>query len=117
MKIIFLELLKGLFLAACFLGFCLILATCSRSAYANTVHPHGELALTGYNYEGAYSPNRAFFMRSISMRPHRYVELGRDIFGCAGFLCSQSVNLLRLHTNHLTVICEAPIYKGAHSHA
>jgi hypothetical protein len=34
MKIIFLELLKGLFLAACFLGFCLILATCSRSAYA-----------------------------------------------------------------------------------
>lgn len=34
MKIIFLELLKGLFLAACFLVFCLILATCSRSAYA-----------------------------------------------------------------------------------
>lgn len=76
-----------------------------------------KLALTGYNYEGAYSPNRAFFMRSISMRPHRYVGLGGDIFGCAGFLCSQSVNLLRLHTNHLTVICEAPIYKGAHSHA
>ena len=34
MKIIFLELLKGLLLAACFLVFCLILATCSRSAYA-----------------------------------------------------------------------------------
>lgn len=34
MKIIFLELLKGLFLAACFLVFCLILATCSRSVYS-----------------------------------------------------------------------------------
>ena len=34
MKIIFLELLKGLLLAACFLVFCLILATCSRSVYS-----------------------------------------------------------------------------------
>ena len=76
-----------------------------------------KLALTGYNYEGAYSPNWAFFMRYFSMRPHRYVGLGRDTFECAGFLCSQSVNLLKLHTNHLTVVCEAPIYKGAHSHA
>ena len=115
MKIIFLELLKGLFLAACFLVFCLILATCSRSVYSNTVHPHGELALTGYNYEGAYSPNRAFFMRSISMHPHRYVELGRDTFECAGNLVSLSVNPFKLHTNHLTVVCEAPFNTlGAH---
>lgn len=34
MKIIFLELLKGLLLGVCFVLFCLILATCSRSAYA-----------------------------------------------------------------------------------
>ena len=115
MKIIFLELLKGLFLAACFLVFCLILATCSRSVYSNTVHPHGELALTGYNYEGAYSPLWAFFMRKISMLLHLYVELGRDTFECAGSLCSQSVNLLKLHTNHLTVTCVALNYKGAHS--
>ncbi|WP_347460890.1 hypothetical protein ABEF79_01020 [Acinetobacter sp. ANC 7454] len=79
------------------------------------------LALTGYNYEGAYSPLRAFFMRNISMHPHllhsmqRYVGLGRDTFGCAGFLCSRSVNLLKLHTNHLTVTCVAFTYKGAHS--
>lgn len=79
------------------------------------------LALTGYNYEGAYSPLRAFFMRNISMHPHflhsmqRYVELGRDTFECAGSLCSQSVNLLKLHTNHLTVTCVALNYKGAHS--
>lgn len=34
MKIIFLELLKGLLLGVCFVLLCLILATCSRSAYA-----------------------------------------------------------------------------------
>ena len=74
-----------------------------------------ELALTGYNYEGAYSPLWAFFMRKISMLLHLYVELGRDTFECAGSLCSQSVNLLKLHTNHLTVTCVALNYKGAHS--
>ena len=75
-----------------------------------------ELALTGYNVKGAYSPLRAFFMRNFSMHPHRYVELGRDTFECAGYLLRQSVNPFRLHTNHLTVICEAPsLVKGAHS--
>ena len=75
-----------------------------------------ELALTGYNVKGAYSPLRAFFMRNFSMHLHRYVELGRDIFGCAGYLLRQSVNPFKLHTNHLTVICEAPtLVKGAHS--
>ena len=117
MKELFLDVLKGLFLGMCFVAIFFVIASVSRSAYSNTVHPHDELALTGYNYEGAHSPHWAFFVRNISMRPHRYVELGRDTFGCAGFLCSQSVNLLRLHTNHLTVVCEAPIYKATHSHA
>ncbi len=75
-----------------------------------------ELALAGYKSKGAYSPLRAFFVRNISMRPHRYVELGRDIFGCAGFLLCQSANPFQLHTNHLAVICEAPKTKGAHYH-
>ena len=75
-----------------------------------------ELALTGYNVKGAYSPLRAFFMRNLSMHLHRSAELGRDIFGCAGYLLRQSVNPFKLHTNHLTVICEAPtLVKGAHS--
>ena len=73
------------------------------------------LALVGYNYTSAYSPLWAFFMRKISMLLHLYVELGRDTFECAGSLCSQSVNLLKLHTNHLTVTCVALNYKGAHS--
>ena len=77
-----------------------------------------KLALAGYQVNGAQPTiTSGFFVRNISMRSHVMAKLERDIFGCAGFLCSQSVNLLRLHTNHLTVICEAPIYKGAHSHA
>ena len=35
-----------------------------------------ELALTGYNYEGAYSPLWAFFMRKISMLLHLNGEAG-----------------------------------------
>ena len=73
-----------------------------------------ELALTGYNVKGAYSPLRAFFMRKISMHPHRYVELGRDTFGCAGYLLLRSANPFKLHTNLLAEICEAPkLVKGA----
>ena len=34
MKELFLEMFKGLLLGVCFVLFCLILATCSRSAYA-----------------------------------------------------------------------------------
>ena len=72
------------------------------------------LALIGYNNEGAYSPLRAFFMRKISMHPHRYVELGRDTFGCAGYLLLRSANPFKLHTNLLAEICEAPkLVKGA----
>ena len=77
-----------------------------------------KLALVGYYYKGAYSPLRAFFMRSNSMRSHFMVKLEGDIFGCAGFLCSQSTNPFQLcHLNYLVVIGKAPIYKGALSHA
>ena len=74
-----------------------------------------KLALVGYYYKGAYSPLRAFFMRSNSMRSHFMVKLEGDIFGCAGFLCSQSTNPFQLcRLNYLVVIGKAPIYKGAH---
>lgn len=73
-----------------------------------------ELALAGYKVKGAYSPLRAFFMRKIPMHPHRYVELGRDTFGCAGYLLLRSANPFKLHTNLLAEICEAPkLVKGA----
>ncbi len=75
-----------------------------------------KLALTGYKLIGVqptfYS---GFFVRNISMRPHIcYVELGRDTFECAGNLLVLSVNPFKLHTNQLTVICEAPQLIGVH---
>ena len=117
MKDVFIELVLGIFLGICFVIFCLVIASVSRSVYSMGVHPHGELALVGYNYEGAYSPNRAFFMRYLSMRSHVMAELEGDTFECAGFLCSLSTNPFQLCHPHLVVNGEAPIYKGAHFHA
>ena len=77
-----------------------------------------KLALVSYKFSLGVQSARAFFVRNFSMRPHIYVELGRDTFGCAGNLVSLSVNLLKLHTNQMTVMCEAPLNTlGAHSHA
>ena len=74
-----------------------------------------KLALVGYYYKGAYSPLRAFFIRSNSMRSHFMVKLGRDIFICAGVRLYQLTNPFQLcHLNYLVVIGKAPIYKGAH---
>ena len=74
-----------------------------------------KLALTGYNYEGAYSPLRAFFMRYLSMRSHVMVKLEGDTFECAGNLLSLSTNPFQLcHLNYLVVIGKAPKSKGAH---
>lgn len=91
-----------------------LVASCGRFAYASGVHPHGELALVGYNYEGAYSPNRAFFMRYLSMPSHVMAKLEGDTFECAGFLCSLSTNPFQLCHPHLVVNGKAPTYKGAH---
>lgn len=94
-----------------------LVASCGRSAYANGIHQKAdELALTGYKFSLGVQSARAFFVRKISMRPHIcYVELGRDTFECAGNLVSLSVNPFKLHTNQLTVICEAPFNTlGAH---
>lgn len=91
------------------------IANMPKYGYDYRVHPHGELALTGYKFSLGAQSARAFFVRKISMRPHRYVELGRGTFECAGNLVSLSVNPFKLHTNHLTVVCEAPINTlGAH---
>ena len=85
-----------------------LVASCGRFAYANGVHPHGELALVGYTYTSAYSPLRAFFMRKISMRSHFMAELERDTFECAGFLCCLSTNPFQLCHPHLVVNGKAP---------
>ena len=84
-------------------------------SYDCLVHPHGELALTGYKDNIGAQSARAFFVCTISMRSHVMAELERDIFGCAGFLCHQSVNPFQLCHHYLTVIGKASIKNiGAH---
>ena len=93
----------------------LFVATYGRSAYANGVHPHGELALVGYNSSLDALSERAFFVREISMRSHVMAKLERDIFICAGNLVSLSTNPFQLCHPHLVVIGKASINTlGAH---
>lgn len=92
-----------------------LVASYRRFAYANGVHPHGELALVGYNSNKGAQSARAFFVRKISMRSHVMAELERDTFECAGFLCSLSTNPFQLCHPHLVVNGKAPLSnKGAH---
>ena len=115
MKDLFLDLIKGLLMGICFIVLCLILASVSSSVYSKTVHPHGELALVGYQFSLGAQSERAFFVRYISMRSHVMAELERDIFICAGNLVSLSTNPFQLCHPHLVVIGRASINSlGAH---
>lgn len=92
-----------------------LVASCTKPSYANSVHPHGELALVSYNINGAYSPLRAFFVRYISMRSHFMVKLERDIFICAGVRLYQLTNPFQLCHPHLVMNGKAPNQiNGAH---
>ena len=78
-----------------------------------------KLALVGYEYSAHTVRLKGFFcMRNISMRSHVMAKLERDIFGCAGFLTSLSVNPFQLCHHYLTVIGKASKQSlGAHNHA
>lgn len=117
MKELFLEMFRGLLLGMCFVLFCFVIATLSRSVYSKTVHPHDELALAGYQFSLGAQSKRAFFVRNISMRSHVMAELERDTFGCAGNLVSLSANPFQLCHHYLAVIGKASISLGAHNHA
>ena len=97
----------------------LFVATYGRSAYANSVHPHGESVLTDCKFSnGVHSAPCGFFVRKISMHSHVMAELERDTFMCAGIRLSLSVNPFQLCHHYLTVIGKASIKNiGAHSHA
>ena len=76
-----------------------------------------KLALVGYDSNGA-QPERAFFVRNISMRSHVMAELERDTFECVGIRLSLSTNPFQLCHPHLVVNGKAPLNSnGAHSHA
>ena len=77
-----------------------------------------KLALVGYQSSTGVQSARAFFVRNISMHSHVMAKLERDIFGCAGFLTSLSVNPFQLCHHYLTVIGKASKQSlGAHNHA
>ena len=77
------------------------------------------LALTGYNSLAHTVRFMGFFcMCNISMHSHVMAKLESDIFGCAGFLTSLSVNPFQLCHHYLTVIGKASKQSlGAHNHA
>ena len=98
-----------------------LVASDRRFAYANGVHPHGELSLVGYKYSAHTVRFVGFFcMCNLSMRSHiSMAKLEGDTLECASYLNYWSTNPFQLcHHNYLVVIGKAPLKNsGAHSHA
>ena len=96
-----------------------LVASCTKPSYANSVHPHGELALVGYQSLAHIPRLNAVFLCVLSTRSRFMVKLEGDAFARAGDLESQSTNPFQLcHLNYLVVIGKASINSlGAHSHA
>lgn len=65
MKELFLEMFKGLLLGVCFVLFCLILATCSRSAYA--VDLSKSLSVTPERHSGFFVPLNCIGSQSLHL--------------------------------------------------
>ncbi|ENU27968.1 hypothetical protein [Acinetobacter modestus] len=77
-----------------------------------------KLALVSYKFSLGVQSARAFFVRTISMRPHIFmVELEGNTFECAGNLVSQLTNPFQLHLSQMVMGGEAPKTLGAHTHA
>ncbi len=99
----------------------ILLASCIRPSYAHFIQQKAVgLVLADYiDNTSAQSASCGFFVRNISMHLHIMVELERDTFECAGFLCYLSANPFQLCHPHLVVNGEAPIIKrkGCISHA
>ena len=72
------------------------IANMPKYGYDCRVHPHGELALTGYKSQQAHCPQGLFLcVKSLCVRI-LMVKLERDTFECAGHLLSLSVNPFQL---------------------
>ena len=95
----------------------LLVALRNFRGYDCRVHPHGESVLTDCNNKGAYSPLRAFFMRTTSMRSHiRYASCeGRTPLGVlASFCASLSTDPFGLHQSFDSDVQAPKNTKGAH---
>ena len=128
MKIIFLELLKGLLLAACFLVFCLILATCSRSAYA--VDLSKSLSVTPERHSGFFVPLNCIGSQSLHLNSASITAMQTRLHSLYEGMTQQNksamANMLgaskTARVNPLTSLLIGEISKtqnqiGAHNHA
>ena len=90
-------------------------ASCTKPSYANGVHPHGELALVGYEYLVHIPHFQAVFFFFFSASLRFMVKLEGDTFECASYLDYWSTNPFQLCHHHLVVIGKAPLFNlGAH---
>lgn len=114
MRPLFLKIMDYVFLSI-IVG-AVTLASCNKLSYAQSVHPHGELALTGYQVSGTQSAPIAAFLCEFSMQSHVMAKLEGDAFARAGSHLHQSVNLVQLCHPHLTVNGKASVTQvnGAH---
>lgn len=92
------------------------IANMPKYGYDCHVHPHGELALVGYQSLAHIPRLNAVFLCVLSTRSRFMVKLEGDAFARAGDLESQSTNPFQLcHLNYLVVIGKASIDSlGAH---
>ena len=93
-----------------------LVASDRRFAYANGVHPHGELALVGYEYLVHIPHFQAVFLCMLSASLRFMVKLEGEAFALASYLDYWSTNPFHLcHLNYLVVIGKASIDSlGAH---
>lgn len=95
-----------------------LIAALSNSSYASHVHPHGELALVGYEYL-AHTPrlNAVYLCVPFGTRLSM-VKLEGDAFARASYLDYWSTNPFQLCHPYLVVNGRASKqYLGAHTHA
>lgn len=116
MRSLFLKVLDYLLLAI-LIG-AVTLASCNKLSYAQSVHPHGELALAGYQSNGTQSARNAAFLCASFGTRLSMVKLEGDAFARAGSRLNQSANPFQLCHPHLAVNGKASLKSnGAHNHA
>ena len=93
----------------------LFVATYGRSAYANGVHPHGELALVTSNHQSVQTAPNAVFLCVPFGYASFMVRLNGDTFECASFFDDLLTNPVQSNRPHLVMNGSASlIIKGAH---
>ena len=92
-----------------------LIASCGRSVYSNTVHPHGESSLVTSNHQSAHAAPIAVFLCVPFGYPPFMVRLNGDAFARASFFDDLLTNPVQLNRPHLVMNGSTSlIIKGAH---